>query len=249
MKRNYFNIENRKDFADRLEKLRARKERIQKNKEAKLQKIAQRKAGIKEISPPVDVHDSDLKEVMGIDVKKFIRLIKKRSGGNDLHMMVDMVQAQSALSTLAIVESIQNNINRKGIDNISTDDRVKMLNSIKGAISSSNETLKALGISKISRESDAPDDNALKILLDEDLKYNIPPSLKQEFLSFSGDIERASVPTISDISSSEKSAAPDSTADALSLIKKPIESYEEENKEGRSAGIINADKVTVRELG
>jgi hypothetical protein len=119
-----------------------------------------------------------------------------------------------------------------------------MINTIKTAIASVEATLKALGLTKLSREDGMREDGSLDRLLSEEVKYNVPPTLEDEFLRFQEDIEGA---VVSDSDTQPPNAAEKEAA--LSKIKKPIESYEEEQSDMEESDVIEADSSPVKQLG
>jgi len=142
---------------------------------------AERKAGREAGNSEFDLPD----KVLGIDTRRFLRLVKKRTS-DQLHRYVDMVQAASALRMFNIIEQCEQG---SKIYDMSADDRVKMLNAIKGANASANDTLKALNITAATREDAELTDAALQRLAHEEIENNLPPSLQQEYVMAKKDMD------------------------------------------------------------
>lgn len=238
--------------AEREAKEARNRERIRKAAAKRQAKSRAKKAADKkrenlarQISPSSSDQDVTLKKVMGINVRKFINLIKKRAGTDDLHKMTDVLQAETAISLLTMIEDVQVNIrNQGGLNKFDASEKIRMINTIKTAIASVDATLKALGLTKSVREGEMREDGSLDRLLSDEIKYNIPPTLQDEYVRFQKDIEGAVEKSKEDSSIvAEKEAA-------LSLIKKPIESYEENSVvEEEDETMVEADKSPVKQLG
>lgn len=241
-KRQYFNTKAMQERRKEVEDKRKIRDALKAKRAEKKKEKQKEQPPSLPVTPPADF---ELKKVMGINVKRFIKLVKERVKTDDLHQMVDVVQAEAALHTLAIVENIQKTIASRGLDVIPDAEKVKMLNAIKGAIASANDTFKALGISKISREAEVGEDGALTILLEENIEKNLPPELEKEYIAFQKDIEGVSPANTTTASSADQQ-------DALSAIKKPIENNEEELADaGREddVEVIRPDRVGIKQLG
>ena len=128
------------------------------------------------------------KKVLGIDTKKFMRLVKKRTS-DDLHQSVDAVQAMSALRMFYVIEQCETGAK---ISDMNADDRVKMLNAIKGANASANDTLKALNITAATREEVDLTDEALERLSLAVMEDNLSPHLQPEYIRAQEDVARIS---------------------------------------------------------
>jgi hypothetical protein len=174
------------------------------------------------------------KEVLGINTKKFMRLVKKRTT-DDLHQSVDAVQAMSALTMFYVIEQCETGAK---ISNMDADDRVKMLNAIKGASASANDTLKALNITAATREEVDLTDEALIRLSKENIEDNLPPSLQSEYLRAQEDVARISG-KVDEATQAEQQALVDE-------IKKPVESGTNKDQDDK---VTHVDQVGIGGLG
>jgi len=181
--------------------------------------------------------------VMGINVKKFLKLLKKRSGKDDLFRMVDELQAMLVISNLSVIESIQESISDGEAVEAKIEDKIKLINAMKGATASVNDAFKTLGVSVSSREVEAEDDDALRILSTESIQKNIPPVLEAEFLKAKEDIERISKTAPSGLDPSLDGK------DVLSEIKKPLSSFDRKEPEKKEEEkVVNVDFAGVGKL-
>lgn len=180
---------------------------------------------------PTNLPDS----IMGVDVVAFLQLLQSKRGDDQLFRAVDELQARMAFANLSIIENIQKSISDDGY--IKSDERTKIINAIKSASTSVNDTFKSLGLSYANRDEESESNSALTTLAEEDLEDNMPPTLQYEFLSAKKDIEEIA----GDLSEEEE----EKKQKILAEIKSPISMFEEKAKKTVET---NVDEEGVKEL-
>lgn len=184
-------------------------------------------------SPPKPKDTRLPKEVLGIDTAKFLRLIKKRTN-DPLHILVDIAQATSALRMFNVLEKCDT----VEIFTLEPDEKVKLLNAIKGANASANDTLKSLNITASTREEVNLTDKSLERLAKEDIDLNIPPSLQSEYLLAQEDMKKMSGEH-DDVLQAEQQELVDE-------IKKPVDISTKVEEAREDTNLIDLDVVGIQ---
>jgi hypothetical protein len=173
---------------------------------------------------------------MGVDVERFVKLLQAKRGDDELYNIVDELQFKMVMANLGVIEKISSDVNQ-GIA-ISTQEKIRIISAIKTATAAVNDTLKALGISKISRDEDpAEEDDALKELVKQSIGGNVPPALQEEYLT--------AIRDISEVSGNETEEEVREKRELVHNLRVPLNSFNSEKKE---IDDVDVESVGIKEL-
>jgi hypothetical protein len=235
-KPNRFDTSKRPAYKEHYEKLALRREKNEKRK----RRVAKRKgpgpdSQQRERNTNATLPDNPV-DVMGVDVERFVKLLQAKRGDDELYNIVDELQFKMVMANLGVIEKISSDVNQ-GIA-ISTQEKIRIISAIKTATAAVNDTLKALGISKISRDEDpAEEDDALKELVKQSIGGNVPPALQEEYLT--------AIRDISEVSGNETEEEVREKRELVHNLRVPLNSFNSEKKE---IDDVDVESVGIKEL-
>jgi hypothetical protein len=176
------------------------------------------------------------KKIMGIDQDKFIRLIKKRSGKDPLHVMSDETVARLAFANLSIIAEIEKSLQSTD-EALKMEDKIKAINAVKGSTAAVNDVFKNLGLTISTRETADEEESALHQLMAEDISSNVPPALQEEYLHAQKDRDK-----LNQVDSEEDK-------EIVNQISTPLSSFDKPKEKKEEVDAIDVEEVGIRKIG
>lgn len=177
-----------------------------------------------------------VKKVMGIDQEKFIKLVKKRSGKDPLHVMSDETMARLAFANLSIIAEIEKSLQSTD-EFLKMEDKIKAINAVKGSTAAVSDTFKNLGLTISTRETTDEEESALHQLMAEDIQSNVPPALQEEFFQAQQDRDK-----LNQVDSEEDK-------EIVNQISTPLSTFDKPSKKEEEVDAIDVEEVGIRKIG
>ena len=171
-------------------------------------------------------------------LREFMDLITERASSNPLFSMADIVQANNAIQSSLMLNSMYDALHDNKIEG-SIDDVQKIINIIIKANTSVNATFKQLAISSDNREEEVDTDPLARMLRELNLENYVPPPLKSHFLKAKNDIkaiEKGEILGENQTEQEKKEMLQDIKTPIKSWVETPVDEKEEEVVDLESEG-------------
>lgn len=182
------------------------------------------------------------------DAKQWMALVEQRGSKDPMFRMADRMQAGLVVTGILTIQGIYAGVahiveERGGL--FTVDDLNKLTNSLNRAMASVNQSLHHLGVTGKERKEPVDVDSLAQALAGYNIDDEIPPGLEEAHLAAKVEFERMGVSGSQD--GKDGLVTPKDNTDILSILKKPLKSYiEQEDEVGEK--IIDVEKENIEVL-